>query len=316
VPGVALPDLSIVIASHRKESVGRCVEGIQGATGGDVSLEIIVVADYPIEKLREEYSAARWIFLADTGIPAKRNAGIMAAKSALIGFIDDDCVAQPGWAQAAVKFMELSPGLSGFSGQTLVERTRGAAYPVNEYKRLENPRFRTNNMFYVKKALLDVGGFDPRFTVQREDVDVAFSLLKKGLLIGHCEDSIVKHVHRAGEKWDLLKNCVNRRFDPLLCKKHRALYRQWIKTPFTPSIAAQAAFHGAFAATAFLGVSVSLSGAIDLGLALALSIRRNRGAAFHGMQVARDCLSFFIAPFVLLGALAHGSVKFRKVLFF
>jgi GT2 family glycosyltransferase len=275
-----------------------------------------VVADYPIEKLQEEYSAVRWIFLADTGIPAKRNAGTMAAKSALVGFIDDDCVAQPGWVKAAKKFMELNPGLAGFSGQTLVERTRDTAYPVNEYKRLESPRFRTNNMFYVKKALSEIGGFDPRFTVQREDVDVAFSLLEKGLHIGHCEDSIVKHLHRAGEKWDLLKNCVNRRFDPLLYKKHRALYRQWIKTPFTPSIAAQAAFHGALVVSTFLGVSTGLPCAIDLGLSLALSIRRNRGAAFHGMQIARDCLSFFISPLVLLGALAHGSVTFRKVLFF
>lgn len=316
MPGVAVPDVSIVIASHRKGSVGRCVEGIQGSTERDVSLEIIVVADYPIEILQERYSEARWIFHPDTGIPAKRNAGTMAAKSALVGFIDDDCVAQPGWAGAAVKFMEQNPGLSGFSGQTLVERTRNTAYPVNEYKRLESPRFRTNNMFYVKKALSEIGGFDPRFTVQREDVDVAFSLLEKGLQIGHCEDSIVKHLHRAGEKWDLLKNCVNRRFDPLVYKKHRALYRQWIKTPFTPSIAAQAAFHGAVIVTAFLGVSTGLPCAVDLGFALALSIRRNRGAAFHGMQIARDCMSFFIAPFVLLGALAQGSVKFRKVLIF
>ena len=313
---LAAPDVSIVIASHREESIARCVDGIQSSAGGDVSLEIIVVADYPIEKLQEKYFATQWIFLADTGIPAKRNAGIAAAASALIGFIDDDCVAQPGWAEAAVKFMELNPGLVGFSGQTLVERVRAAAYPVNEYRRLESPGFRTNNMFYVKKALTEIGGFDPRFTVQREDVDAAFSLLEKGLHIGHCEGSIVKHLHRAGEKWDLLKNCVNRRFDPLLSKKHRALYRQWIKTPFTPSIAAQAAFHGVLVAAAFLGGLTGLPGAIDLGFALVLSIRRNRGAAFHGMQIARDCLSFLLSPFVLLGALAYGSVKFRKVLFF
>jgi GT2 family glycosyltransferase len=159
-----------------------------------------------------------------------------------------------------------------------------------------------------------VGGFDPRFTFQREDVDVAFSILHLGLFIGYCPDIQVLHLHRGNEHWDLLKNCCNRRFDPLLFKKHPELYRQWIKTPATPSITALLALHGLLIAGLCVGLATGLLIVGDLGYALVLSLRRNLPAGFHGGQIARDWLSYGVSPFVLFGALVYGSVKFKKFL--
>jgi glycosyltransferase involved in cell wall biosynthesis len=313
---IKYPIVSIIIASHRKRCIGQCVKSIVRLTQGLLSIEIIVVADYPLEEFETNHPEARWISHPEISISAKRNLGIAHARGALVGFIDDDCLPQSGWIQAAVKFLEQNPTLAGFTGQTLVEWAPGKSYPVNEYKRLESPGYRTNNIFYKKDILTGIGGFDTRFTVQREDVDLAFSILEKGETIGHCPNCTVQHLHRAGERWDLLKNCINRRFDPLLFRKHPALYRRWIKTPCTPSIAAMLAVHGLLGAAVVLGFSAAAAVAGDMAFALALSARRNRHTGFHGAQIARDWLSYWVSPFVLFGALMYGSAKFGALLIF
>lgn len=311
-----IPIVSIIIASHRRNYIQNCVEGFARDVLGDVVTEIIVVADYPVEYLEKNYPGVVWVFHADKSISAKRNAGIKLGRGALIGFIDDDCLPKAGWVAMAAKYMEKNPLHAGVAGRTIVEEATGASYPRREFKRLENQGFRTNNIFYRKDILVKVGGFDPRFTFQREDVDMAFSILRIGLSIGYCSDIQVFHLHRSGENWDLLKNCRNRRFDPLLFKKHPELYRQWIKTPVTPSIAAVMALHGFFVAGVCAGLAIGLLGACDLACVLALSLRRNLPAGFHGGQIARDWLLYCVSPFVLFGALGYGSVKFKKILLF
>jgi Predicted glycosyltransferases len=310
------PSVSIIIASHRQNSIKKCLEGFVQDVLGNVKTEIIVVADYPVENLRKDYPEVLWIFLADKSISAKRNAGITHVRGILIGFIDDDCVPKAGWVIQAARYMEQNPLHAGVAGRTIVEKAHDVSYPLREFKRLENQGFRTNNIFYRKDILVKVGGFDPRFAFQREDVDLAFSILHLGLSIGYCPDIQVVHLHRSGENWDLVKNCYNRRFDPLLYKKHRLLYRKWIKTPFTPSIAVVMVLHGLFIAGACSSLSVGLIGACDLMYALALSVRRNWQSGFHGGQIARDWLSYCVSPFVLFGALVYGSVKFKNVLIF
>jgi len=310
------PFVTIIIASHRQNYIQKCLEGFRGDVLGDVAAEIIVVADYPAEGFLTLFPEVLWVFHAERSISAKRNYGIKHAQGALIGFIDDDCLPKDAWVTRAVQYMQQNPSHAGVVGRTIVEQVNGVSYPLKEFKRLENPGFRTNNIFYRKEVLDLVGGFDPRFTFQREDVDLAFSILRRGLCIGYCPDIQVLHLHRRGENWDLLKNCYNRRFDPLLYKKHPDLYRQWIKTPVTPSIAALSALHGLLIAGLCAGCAIGCFIVCDLAFAMALSVRRNMQCGFHGVRIAHDWLSYCISPFVLFGALVQGSLKFKKFLIF
>jgi glycosyltransferase involved in cell wall biosynthesis len=313
------PEVTIVIASHRERLIGACIEGFIKKSLGPLPapVEIIVVADYPIEPIPVAHPAVQWIHCPDKNIPKKRNHGIAMASGSIIGFIDDDCESMDGWVSHAIRYLKNNPDHAGVAGNTTVERTKEISYPLTEFKRLEIPSFRTNNIFYRREAIKKVGGFDERFSFQREDVDLAFSILETGQIIGYCADIKVVHRCRKNERWDLLKNCVNRRFDPLLYKKHSLLYRKWIKTPFTPSITLVGTlFCSAAVAFIFGGKSTLFAASLVPLFALSMGIKRNRLGKFSAAQIIRDWISYMAAPFALIAALAYGSIKYRKILLY
>jgi GT2 family glycosyltransferase len=308
------PRVSVVVASHRSAYVNDLADAFAGQASPGA--EVIIVADYPVAEFQRRFSPLRWIFLEDAGIGAKRNAGSRMSSGDILAFIDDDCIPTPEWIGQGLLYLDNHKESAGCEGRTVLENGAAAA-PVAEFKRLETAGFRTNNMFYRKNVFESAGGFDERFTFQREDADIAFSVLSQGHTIGYCPGAVVVHRVRDNEKWDLLKNCVNRRFDPLLYKKHPALYRKHIGSPIPPGIGCVMVFH----ALELLALVVCFAlwpaaAVIDCGAALVLSVRRNRKGKNGLLWVARDFISFLAAPFVIVGALIYGSIKFRKWLIF
>lgn len=307
--------VSVVVASHRSAYVKDLAETFAGqAASGACAFEVIIVADYPVEDFRRTYPTLQWIFHGNTGIGAKRNIGSAASQGDILAFIDDDCIPAPTWVEQGLVYLDNHKETAGCEGRTVIEKGAGSA-PRGEFKRLEKAGYRTNNIFYRTSAFVSAGGFDERFTLQREDVDLAFSVLSKGQTIGYCADAVVTHRMRCNERWDLLKNCVNRRFDPLLYKKHPLLYRKHIGTPVPPGIVLVMGLH----ALIVIAVCTALwpaAAALECLAALVLSVRRNRNVKNGLLWIARDSFSFLIAPFVIAGALIYGSLKFRKLLIF
>jgi GT2 family glycosyltransferase len=312
-----VPRVSIVVASHRSVYIKDLADAFAGQEYfGDFAVEVIIVADYPVEEYQRRYPAVRWIFLEDAGISVKRNAGSKVARGEVLAFIDDDCVPAAGWAGQGLFYLDNNKDAAGCEGRTILE-CEAVAAPAAEFKRLEKAGFRTNNIFYKKSVFESAGGFDERFTFQREDADLAFSVLSLGHTIGYCPEAMVTHRVRRNENWDLLKNCVNRRFDPLLYKKHPALYRKHIGSPIPPGIGCIMAFHVLFLFALVVSIALwPVAAAVDCLTALALSVRRNRNGKNGLLWVVRDFISFSIAPFVILGVLLYGSVKYRKFLMF
>jgi GT2 family glycosyltransferase len=308
--------VSVVVASHRRAYVKDLAAAFAGQPASGI--EVIVVADYPVEDLRRQrmYPAIRWVFHKDKSISAKRNEGSRLSQGDILAFIDDDCVPAAGWAGQGLLYLDNHKDAAACEGRTVIEGGAAAA-PVAEFKRLEKAGYRTNNIFYRKSVFLAAGGFDERFTLQREDADLAFSVLSLGHTIGFCAEAVVTHRMRRNEKWDLLKNCVNRRFDPLLYKKHRLLYRKHIGSPVPTGIAIVAGFHVLVVlAAAVFTVLWPIAAVLDCLAALLLSVRRNRNGKNGFFWIMRDFVSFLAAPFVIEGALLYGSVKFRKFLVF
>jgi hypothetical protein len=52
------------------------------------------------------------------------------------------------------------------------------------------------NMVFRKTALVDVGGFDPRFTSAGDDVDMCWRLIEEGRVLGYCPAAFVWHFRR------------------------------------------------------------------------------------------------------------------------
>jgi glycosyltransferase involved in cell wall biosynthesis len=309
-----IPRVSVVVASHRPGYVGALAQALSSGNG---NAEIIVVADYPVDRFAGDYPAVSWLCLDDASISAKRNAGCRMAKADILGFIDDDCVPDDGWIDTAMHYLDDHPDIGGVEGKTIVDTENAVAAPIGEFRRLQRRGYRTNNIFYRKSVFVEAGGFDERFTVQREDADLAFAVIERGRDIGYCRDILVRHRVRHNEKWDLLKNCVNRRFDPLLFKKHRVLYRKHIGTPFTPAIGLVLFCHVLvlLALVVMPAVWAPVVGA-DATTALALSVRRNAHSRGGLTWVLRDWLSFLAAPIVLMAVLGYGSARFGKWLMY
>jgi glycosyltransferase involved in cell wall biosynthesis len=309
------PRISIIVASHRPSYIGECVTGLLGQQCEEIPFELIVVADYAIDILRLKFPSVRWIYHNDLSIPAKRNRGIAAAGSAVCAFLDDDCRPAADWLAQGISFLDANPDIAGVEGTTLIAVQGAPDGALREFKRLEKPGYRTNNIFYRKAALESVGCFDERFTVQREDADLAYSLLEAGHAIGFSDAIRVRHAFRPGERWDLLKNCVHRRFDPLLYKKHTRLYRRHVGSPVPPVIAAMLAGHLFFCAVLAAAPPWIWAGAlIDGVLIFAAAIRRSGWRSLRADRIITDMAALIVSPFALWSALLWGSIRFRKAL--
>ncbi|HEX2959461.1 MAG TPA: glycosyltransferase family A protein [Chitinispirillaceae bacterium] len=306
--------LSVVVASHRIKWINELSELLLSQKGIDRSeFEIIIVTDYQNDTLSEKYPGIKWIFYPDLSISKKRNEGIGNANGIYVAFTDDDCMPSLTWAADGVTYLDNNPGIAGVEGYTTID-SAGESRVLIEYRRLEKQGFRTNNIFYRKSDLVAAGLFDTRFSVQREDVDLAFSLLSLGKKIEYCKNITLGHRFRDGEPWDLLKNCINRRFDPLLYKKHPELYRQYIKSPFPLSIL--------LSSVIFLPLLLLIAGLfsfrravlISTVAALLFTLHRTGIKPVAVSSLVKEMVSVVAAPVALTAALLYGSIKYKKVL--
>lgn len=306
--------VSVVIPSHRPSYLRDLLHALSGQTLEQSHVAIVAVCDYPIDTLREDFPSVEFLRLDDPSISRKRNAGVALAQSSIIAFIDDDCVPSPDWLAAGLDYCAQHPEAAAVEGLTTVESGSPHIPALRDYRRLEAFGLRTNNLFCRKSAFLDAGGFDERFTVQREDLDFCFTLLDKGHPIHRSESIKVMHRIRTNEPWDLLKNCRNRRFDPLLFKKHPERYRKQVGSPFPPTLLALLALHLIACGCAVFGPTVfAAAAAVDgLGVTIATARRCARRTSFTIFMI--EWISVFSAPGVLLGALIAGSIRFRRLL--
>lgn len=95
---------AVVVALNAPELLPRCLAVL--AATGDGGLEVVVVRDWgpgraPDRELLQRFPAVRWVDApAGTTVPVMRSLGIAAATGRLVALLEDDCLVQPGWADA------------------------------------------------------------------------------------------------------------------------------------------------------------------------------------------------------------------------
>jgi glycosyltransferase involved in cell wall biosynthesis len=231
----------IVPTFHRPDLLGRCLAALVSQDFDPMAYEVIVAdnaAAAPTRRLVEGWAersrpAVRYVAAAHArGPAAARNAGWHAARGEIVAFTDDDCVPAPGWLAAGVS--ALVEGVAGARGRIVVPLPdRPTDYERNAAG-LEKSEFATANCFYRRDALAAVGGFDERFTTAwREDSDLFFSLLERGLRLVEAPGAVVVHPVRPAPWGISLSQQRKSLFNALLYKKHPALYRRKVR-PGTP----------------------------------------------------------------------------------
>jgi GT2 family glycosyltransferase len=232
--------VSIVVPTYRRPFLlDRCLRALVEQDLARDEYEIVVVDDANERKTRElvgHYARQAgpmpriaYEFVTGPHGPAiARNQGWRAALAPVIAFTDDDCVPDPEWLREGLALLDT--GCQAAWGRIDVPLPPHPTDYERDAARLADAGFVTANCFCRRDALEAVGGLDERFTAAfREDSDLYFSLIERGLAVAHAPRAVVVHPLRPAGWGESLRQQRKVVFDALLYKKHPALYRLRIR---------------------------------------------------------------------------------------
>lgn len=184
--------------------------------------------------------------MPNKGCNPARNFGIDVAKSPIIAFTDDDCIPDDNWLEEGVKYFK-NPQIVGIEGLIYSEQKGDVTHrsPQTLERKNELVRGKTANMFYGKKILQEIDGFDERFEVLisrgrigfRGDTDLAWRMEKYGKIPFGKDVKVYHPVDKTTLKKEL-KDSKCFIFTSLLLKKHPDRFKDIISLtlfPITPS---------------------------------------------------------------------------------
>jgi glycosyltransferase involved in cell wall biosynthesis len=323
-----LPEVSVVVATlNRPQLLDRCLGALFNQSVPLSAYEVVVVDDGPHQATKavvDEWGrrcpsfSVRYLTAIGThGPAAARNVGWRAARAPLIAFTDDDCIPDAEWLFAGLQALS-QPLVGAVWGRIVVPvRERPTDWERN-VAGLERAPCATANCFYRRTILESVGGFDERFTeAWREDSDLQFGALARGVKIIHQPEALVTHPVRPA-RWGIsIALQRQNRFNALLYKKHPQFYGRF--NPHEPpwdyylTVAlmlsgAVAAVNGAAAASVTLWTGWIV-------MAATFCLRRLRGATHSPAHVIEMAVtSLIIPPYAVFWRL-YGAVRYRVAFF-
>jgi GT2 family glycosyltransferase len=200
------PRVSVVVCTHNgQNTLAECLARLMTLTYPD--FEVIVVNDGSSDASAEIAKAhgARLVQTAHRGLSRARNVGIANATGEIVAFLDDDAYPDHDWLYYIAASLR-SNGHAGVGGPNIAPADDGlvaecvAAAPGGPIHVLISDREAEHvpgcNMAFRKSALEEIGGFDERFRVAGDDVDVCWRLQESGRTLGFSAGAVVMHRRR------------------------------------------------------------------------------------------------------------------------
>jgi GT2 family glycosyltransferase len=177
-------DVTVALTTHKSEKyISACIKALLAQTIKDI--EILIVEDPPFDRTKQvtdSFKDDRIVYLRNQrrlGISESRNRCIRSAAGKYVFFTDGDCVVSENWVEEGLKtFHELD--CVGVEGKTFYVSEEYE--PTRSDRVIENKKgghLMTCNIAYKKTVLVNVGGFDEKFS-RLGDRDLALRTLRLG----------------------------------------------------------------------------------------------------------------------------------------
>ena len=218
--GEAELDAAVVVCTlGRPEQLADCLTSL--AALRTRPNELIVVDNDPSDPRSAEVAArfgARVVPEPRRGLSAARNAGIRAARSPVVAFLDDDCRVEPGWLDdLAAEFADpLVAAVVGYVGAGELETDAQWLFEAQGgFERRHRPEVRDGavaggwgaagfgdgNVFFRRELFERIGGYAEALgpgTPARsaQDADMLYRLMETGLRVRYSPSRVAWHRHR------------------------------------------------------------------------------------------------------------------------
>jgi O-antigen biosynthesis protein len=200
------PRISVVVCSFNGgRTIGETLVALENLDYPDY--EIIVVDDGSTDQTGCIASRhdVRLIRTENNGLSAARNLGMNAANGEIVAYIDDDAYPDPHWlTYLASAFMRtehvgiggpnIAPPGDGVIAGCVANAPGGPVHVLLSDEMAEH--IPGCNMAYRRERLTAIGGFDPRFRLAGDDVDVCWRLQERGWTLGFAPTAVVWHHRR------------------------------------------------------------------------------------------------------------------------
>jgi len=217
------PKVSVVIVNYgRPDDTVQCIEGLRALDWPQESLEIVVVDNAsPDDSVARLRGVAPGIILVESpenlGFAGGCNLGVAASTGEFVAFLNNDAIPDVHWLSAAVGVLTshgsvacVASRVVDWEGETVDFIDAGMAFYGHGFKlHVGEPAagrggdehdvlFASGAAMVIDAAVYrQVGGFDDRYFMFFEDVDLGWRLWLAGHEVRYVPTSLVRHRHHA-----------------------------------------------------------------------------------------------------------------------
>jgi glycosyltransferase involved in cell wall biosynthesis len=201
-PDAAWPRVSVVVCARNGAATLRwCLEGMRELDYPD--FEVIVVDDGSTDATAAIASECGYpaISTPNRGLSSTRNTGLEAASGEIVAYIDCDARPDRDWLRylaAAFRATDHAgiggpnlPPPDGWVADCVANAPGGPVHVLLSDREAEH--IPGCNMAFRRRALVEIGGFDPRFRAAGDDVDICWRLQQRGGTLGFSAGAVVWH---------------------------------------------------------------------------------------------------------------------------